>query len=573
MTTRIEEIAGWAAELGAGDIPVGIHELCRAQRRSVLGAVAGSMGDAATQRVISAVRGWAGPGPAPLLGPPQPGATQDTSLARGVRVDDALFAAAAASVALDFDDYVCFGHTGHSAVLVPLLLAAETGSDGAEQVTAQVIANEVAARLGGACLIGPQNGQLWSFIHTAAAALAAGRMLGLDAGRLAHALAISLYQPPLATAPGFFMPDSKLLTAAEPAVAGLRAARLAAQGVTGPLDALDHPQGFLSAFADVPLTGVLGGLGEGWATSTLCIKPYPGCAYIDTAVDALVQLGPPRLEDVASVEVDASALTCLMDALSRPYWSDEVLAAGNGVPTPVVVTFSVLWSLAVVLTGGRLTPDEVDPSWLSENRLALRDALGRITLRHDPAMSRRAALAFGAVLPVDLLARSVGVGGLIHAVSAAGRRQRGARGPGGRSLVREAGLLQGMASGGWRTLLDLAHDVGQRHRHGAARRWWDPEALEHFEMTFPARVRVRTRNGAELVAEVDVPCGGAGHPSVGPDAVAELKLERYGPRLWGPEGAAAIEGAIATDDDRLPALLDVVPGRPDGVDGRAAHLS
>ncbi|MDA8071669.1 MAG: hypothetical protein M0Z82_08710 [Actinomycetota bacterium] len=45
-------------------------------------------------------------------------------------------------MALDFDDYFRFGHSGHSAVLVPPLLAAETRSCGPDQLTVQIVANE-----------------------------------------------------------------------------------------------------------------------------------------------------------------------------------------------------------------------------------------------------------------------------------------------------------------------------------------------------------------------------------------------------------------------------------------------
>jgi len=273
----------------------------------VLASIAASTRDGAARRVLEAVAGWTHDGPVALVGTD-----------RQVSVDDAIYGAAALSMALDFDDYVCFGHTGHSGVLVPLMLAASTGSPAGEQLVAQTIANEVEARLGGACLVGPLNGQLWSFIHVAGAALAAGRLLGLDAEAMANALAIALYQAPRATVPGFMAPDSKLLTAAEPTVAGLRAARLAAAGVTGPVDALEHPEGFLTAFADAPLPGMLGGLGEGWTTRTLCVKPYPGCAYLDTTVDALLSLGPPAADDVREVVVEASLLTYELDRMSRP---------------------------------------------------------------------------------------------------------------------------------------------------------------------------------------------------------------------------------------------------------------
>src|SRR5437867_2620159 len=151
---------------------------------------------------------------------------------------------------------------------------------------------------------------------------------------MTHALAIALYQAPRATVPGFMAPDSKLLTAAEPTAAGVRAARLAAAGVTGPLDTLEHPEGFLTAFADAPLPGMLGGLGEGWATRTLCVKPYPGCAYLDTTVDALLELGPPPATDVAHVVVETSLLTSEMDRMSRTYAS----VSGTEMQTPVSIT-------------------------------------------------------------------------------------------------------------------------------------------------------------------------------------------------------------------------------------------
>jgi 2-methylcitrate dehydratase PrpD len=495
--TTVETLASWATRLSVADVPPRVRERCAAQRASVLAAVGASLDDEATRRVITAVSAWAGDGPAPLVG-----------TSRRVGVEDALFAAAAASVALDFDDYLCFAHTGHSAVLVPLLLACETASTADDQLVAQVIANEIEARLGGACLIGPQNGQLWSFVHAAGGALAAGRLLGLDEARLAHALALSLYQPARATAPGFMAPDSKLLTAAEPAVAGVRAARLAASGVTGPLDALDDVHGFLSAFAYAPLRGMLaGGLGEAWATDTLCVKPHPGCAYLDTLLDALVELGPPPARDVASVTVDASLLTCQMDAMSSAYASGSQRAA----PTPVTVTFSVPWNVAILLVAGELTPRQLRPTWLAEHHAELRDVAGRVSLRHDWALTRDAAASFGRLLPPAALRRDAGVRAL-------GRGLRSVRAD-HPSIVSGAGDLRGIAAlvrpdAGTLALVRGAH-------------FWDPRALDGFAMTFPARVSVRLRDGRTTTAECDVPRGGAGHPTDTPESAAERKLSAW----------------------------------------------
>jgi 2-methylcitrate dehydratase PrpD len=495
--TTVEALASWASRLSLAGVPERVRARCSAQRASVLAAVGASLDDDATARVTSAVSAWAGDGPAPLVG-----------TVRRVTVEDALFAAAAGSAALDFDDYLCFAHTGHSAVLVPLLLACETGSSGDEQLVAQVVANEVEARLGGACLIGPQNGQLWSFVHAAGAALAAGRLLGLGEERLAHALALSLYQPPRATAPGFMAPDSKLLTAAEPAVAGVRAARLAAAGVTGPLDALDDAHGFFSAFAYAPLRGMLpAGLDDAWATDTLCVKPHPGCAYLDTLLDALIELGPPPATDVESVTVEASVLTCQMDAMSSAYAS----VSRGGVPTPVTVTFSVPWNVAILLVAGELTPRQLRPAWLAQHHGELRDLAGRVSLRHDWALTRSAAESFGRLLPPVTLARDAGTRAL-------GRGLRSVRAD-HPSIVSGAGDLRGIAA-------LVRPDPRARHlvRGG---RYWDPAAVDGFATTFPARVTVRLRDGRTMTAQCDVPRGGAGHPSDPPESVAERKLAAW----------------------------------------------
>lgn len=516
--TTLERIASWATELAFDDVPDDVIELCRAQRRSVFGAIAASAHDAAARRVVSGVESSAPDGPAPLLGTD-----------RTTSVETALYAAAALSIALDFDDYVCFGHTSHSAVLVPVMMAAETATSGERQLVAQVVANEVEARLGGMCILGPLNGQLWSFIHVAGAALSAGLVLGLDETQLAHALAISLYQAPRPTVPGFMAPDSKLLTASEPTATGVRAARLAAAGVTGPLDVLDHPQGFPRAFSYAPLKGMLSGLGEQWATRTLSVKVYPGCAYVDTVLDAVLSLGPPFPEEVRAVVVEAGMLTCGMDAMSSRYASHR--------PSPVTVTFSVPWNVAVALTAGRVTPHEISDSWLEERRRDLRRIAGVVRVVHDGSLSLASARAFTRLLPPSAIRKEIGVRKLRRALA--------------RMHAEHAGVRIGI-----RDLVGMLRRANVRSAASALRGkgFWSPDALDNFAMTFPARVRVVLAGGRELSAEVDVPRGGAGHPSFGPIEASRAKLGAWGPRMFGADGTSALTDAIDRDADDLHAL-------------------
>jgi len=183
-TTIIREMAAWAAGLRYQDIPERVLAKARLQTLSVLAAVHSAAATGPGRVILETAREWAGEGPCSLI--PSAG---KSSLA------GAVFAATALSVAQDYDDYLLFGHTGHSAVLVPLLLGEKLGSALEDVLTAQVIANELEGRLGAAVLLGPHNGQTWSFIHLLGAAAAGAKLLKLNAEQTAHALAVSLYQP------------------------------------------------------------------------------------------------------------------------------------------------------------------------------------------------------------------------------------------------------------------------------------------------------------------------------------------------------------------------------------------
>jgi 2-methylcitrate dehydratase PrpD len=180
--TVCEELGRFAAELSLGVIPARVAERARLQTAAVLAA--GRAGERAAAP-------FAEHAPAGPLGE--------------------VYAGAAASIAHDWDDYLFMGHTGHSAVWTARAFAPE---DRDTALVAQIAGNEVAGRLGAALFLGPHNGQFWSSIHCGGAAAAAGVALGLDAERLAHALAIALYQPPYGLWPGFMGPATKLLTAA-----------------------------------------------------------------------------------------------------------------------------------------------------------------------------------------------------------------------------------------------------------------------------------------------------------------------------------------------------------------------
>lgn len=459
--TICEEVGGWAAKLAETDIPGSVLQRADLQRRSIR---------AAAQAGVTAAAPFAAVSPQGPLGE--------------------IFRTAAASMAHDWDDYLYMGHTGHSTVPVS---QAFSGNPGQARV-AQVAANEVAGRLGTALLVGPHNGQFWAPIHCAGAAVAAGVGLGLDRDRLAHALAIALYQPPFGLWPGFMGPSTKLLTAAEPAVQGARAAQLAAQGVDGALDVIEAERGLLANFAFARRTAAFGGLGDIWLTDTLAFKPRPGCAYLQAAVDAVLRAGA-AVGEVRSIDVAGGYLTLAMESLST--------GAGVG---PVGVTFSAARSIAVALLAGRLTHEELDPAWLGEHEAAIADLARRVIVRHDWTLTL--ATVEGASAGRASL-RDIPFGRWPRVLRRL-REQRAdeALSPATelRALVRDPALV--------RRLISSA--VGQPSDGGTAA--LDTAALR---MTFPCHVALRLRSGRTIEVNGEEP-GACGRPlSEQADVVAQ----------------------------------------------------
>ncbi|MFQ5416844.1 MAG: MmgE/PrpD family protein, partial [Myxococcota bacterium] len=372
---RTLRVAEFVAGVRFDDLPGRVVENAKLQILSVLGAaLAGSRTPpgAAVLRATrrrAAARGGAG---CTVIG-------SDEQLP----LREALYTNAAFSMALDYDDYLFAGHTGHSAVLGSLAVAESLGLGGREILTAQVTANEVEGRIGAAVLFGPLNGQLWSFIHAAGTAVAYARMLDLDADGIESGLGIALLQPPHPTQRGFFGSEAKTILASGPAVQGIDAVELAAEGLPGARGILDGDQGFVSTFSPRPLVGAFTGLGATWLTDTLCFKPYPGCAYIDSFVDACLEIvGENDLEPsgIDRIEIAASVLTVGMDALSQPHLRGPQ-------SDPVSVNFSVPYNAAVALLDGELTPHQVTRERIADPRVW--ELAERVALHHDPEWTRR----------------------------------------------------------------------------------------------------------------------------------------------------------------------------------------
>lgn len=364
--TLTETLAGWAAALTPDDVPARVLAFARSQVISQLAAARATLAHPLGEKVVA------------TFGPP----TQDDPTRAAVSL-------AALTMALDFDDTVYAGHVTHSSVNVAVSHAPRLGLDGASLLGAVVAAGECAARVTAAATLGPHRGQTAAHAHLVGAPAARLHAEGAAAPRWVDAWGLALAAPPWALHRAFLGSDAKVLTAAVPVRTGLDACDAAAAGLGGAADILEHPEGFLARFATEALAeAAVAGLGTRWHTETTSFKVYPGCAYLDPAIDAAVALhresGVRRVDQIDAVVVHAGVLTVLVDARA----SAQVHGPAS---TVAALNFSVPYSVAVaLLTGGLTAADFAAPALDDPQRWALAE---RVSVVHDPDITRRSLLA------------------------------------------------------------------------------------------------------------------------------------------------------------------------------------
>lgn len=373
-----QQLAGWASTLQLSDVPDRVVSHARVQVLSQLGSIRAGLRHPFGRKVVAA------------FGPPgQPDPRQ------------AAFVLAALSVGLDFDDTAYAGHLSHSTVNVPLAYAASLRLTGTELLTAVIAANETAGRITASATIGPFRGQTATHTHLAGAVAARLRAQRAPAAEWVSAWGLSLALPPWPIERGFYGSDAKIFVASSPVRWALDACDAAHHGLVGAPDVLEHPQGFLARFSDVPLPeAVVAGLGERWHTETFSLKVHPGSAYLSAAVECAIelhhQLGPVRPDRIADVVVTGSVFTAQLEhgTAGMVIGPESPLSALN---------FSLGYNLATALLTGDLEPADFTRPRLAEP--ARWELAAKVRAVHDPDRSRE---AMRATAPIGAALRQAG---------------------------------------------------------------------------------------------------------------------------------------------------------------------
>lgn len=279
--------------------------------------------------------------------------------------------------ALDIDDgyRAIVGHPG--AVLFPAILAVaeRQGATGAALLEALVVGYEVGIRAG--LVMRPHYGLFhcsgsWGAIGAAAAC---GRLLGLDAGRLAHALGIAeAHAPLLPTLREVAHPAMTKDGVAWGAFVGVSAALLAERGFTA----------LPSVFGDERFDAPVATLGERYEILHVYFKPYPCCRWFQPAihgVTTLVGRHAIRPERIARIEV--ATFRAALDARVRAPRSQEE------------AEYSLPYCVAAVAVHGELGPRQVSEGGWEDPRVL--DLAQRIDLALAPDLDAR--------FPAEALAR------------------------------------------------------------------------------------------------------------------------------------------------------------------------
>jgi 2-methylcitrate dehydratase PrpD len=508
----VEQLAEWICALDYASIPERVLERARHQVLNVLAAVHAGSETHAGRAVLAAARGFGGAGPCTVI-----------PTGEKLPLHDAVLVNSAFSMALDYDDYLYMGHTGHSAVLASWAIAEAEKSSTRDFITAQVIANEIGGRVGASAVLGPQNGQAWSFLHAVEGAAVAAKLYDLSVEQTAHALAIAMYQPTFTLWPGFMGPESKVLTAAGPTVTGMQAAAFARQGLTGASRIFEHPRkGFWASFTYAPMPEMLSGLGQAWVTDTLTFKKHPGCAYIDTTLDALFDalrefdhdhgraIAP---SEVARIVVRASLLTVEMDNLSAEH------VDASAALSPVNINFSIPFNVAIGVIAGRHSAAELSQAFLDRHEHEIRELAGRTELEHDWSMSFDVARAFAGALGRNSPARRLGPRDVVRVLAGYASQMGGTK---AHSLDLPA-LARRSAAALARLVADFAkqgRQVGARAELGLAQ-----ADFTRFRMALPASVRIETLLGEHYKARQNVPFGAPGQERYFETVIEKFLLE------------------------------------------------
>jgi len=370
MDQTTERLARYVTSLGYDDLtPRAIREV----KRHLIDSLGCAVGGYASEPAVIARRvapAWTGTPSARILGE-----------GRSTTPEAAAFANSVMVRFLDANDTYISRGSGHpSDMLGALLAAAESRDTSAKDLMLATIAGyEVFGALADQVSLRDRGWDQGVFIAPAAAA-GAGVLLGLSAGQMADALAIAATANVATrqTRAGELAMWKGCATALA-AKAGLFAAQLAREGMTGPTAAFEGRHGLWEQVTGAFELDALGGRDTPFAIERTNFKfvatEYHAQAPIATALQMRASV---RVEEIEAIDVRIYAMAHSEIGSEPAKWDPR---------TRETADHSLPYMLAVALRDGRVTPASFEPERYLDP--SLRPLMSRIRVAEHPEFTRR----------------------------------------------------------------------------------------------------------------------------------------------------------------------------------------
>ncbi len=355
MPTVSQHLAAFAAEMTFEQLP---DDVVAAVKRFVYDSVGCGFGGAGTHDFAMADRVDQNLG----------GAEQCSIIGSGRRanVTSAAFLNAMAVRAQDYNDIYWKQDPSHPSDIIPGVWACGelVDASGKDVITAIVLAYEVEMRLCEAAFPGiRERGWHHATLTAFASAYACAKVMGLDAGRIAHAVGIAgSRHATLGCVTAGKLTMMKNTVDPMATQAGAWAALLAAEGFEGPEHVFCGKEGLADAYGpEWKLELLTDGLGDSWRILDCGMKAFPTEALTHAPISCVLEITSENgiaAEDVAEVRIQT--LVKAADILSDPSKYDP--------QTRETADHSLPYCIATALNNGRVTPDLFDDEAIQDPR-------------------------------------------------------------------------------------------------------------------------------------------------------------------------------------------------------------
>lgn len=353
MVTATEKLARYAREMNFSHIPPKTLAIGKMQLMNIIATIFAGIRTKPGQIIYEAFKDAGGHPPATIIG-------SGTKVA----LDKAVLINGSYAQALDYEDYGIPMHNGCTTFPVSLGFCEILELSGKDLLLGMILGNELNSRIGLSLFPSVTTGQTMDpLVHPISAAVIGAKLMNLEIEQVINAIGIAAYLPQYPVLKGFFGPYSKVLTSSLPAQNGVIACLLAAKGFTGSHEILTAPDGFCQMMSDLPNPDRLTmGLDyQMWLSDTISFKLYPGCAYLDAPLDAVMKIleENPKLnpDEIESVRVKLPGLgTVSMNLSDRPDSTLEGLKKPDS--SYIILNFNVPYNIAAALIDKELTPKQ-----------------------------------------------------------------------------------------------------------------------------------------------------------------------------------------------------------------------